>query len=91
MMKRMNSFELDRRRGSFTTKVIRKNEEYIEKDVQWYQIKTKTPKFYGSVDPERLVECIEDIQYYFDLHEIEGSERVNISHSRLRIHAYECW
>ena len=37
------------------------------------------------------MEWIEDMQHYFDLHEVEESQRVRIFHDGLRNHAYDWW
>ena len=90
-MKRLDALELVQLKESFTMKVIHKNEEYKEENVKQRKMKTKVLEFYGDADPKILMEWIEDMQYYFDLHGVEGYQWVKISHDGLRNHAYEWW
>ena len=54
--------------------MIQKNGKYKEENVQQHKVRTKVPEFYGDEDPKRLMEWIEDMQHYFDLREMEGSQ-----------------
>ena len=42
-------------------------------------MKIEMSQFYGNVESEKLMEWIEDMEGYFDFHEIEGSHQVKIS------------
>ena len=54
-------------------------------------MKTKVLDFYGDANMERLMDWIEDMQHYFNLHVVEGYQRVKITHDGLESHAYEWW
>lgn len=54
--------------------MIQKSEEYKEKNVQQHKVKIKMLDFYGDVDPERLMDWIEDMKHYFGFHGVEGTQ-----------------
>ena len=89
MTKRLDALELVQYKGRFIAKVIQKNEEYNEENVQQCKVEKKVPEFYGYADPKRLMEWIEEMQHYFDLYEVEGYQQVKIACDGLRSHAYE--